>query len=185
MLSTLIGSHGFVTYGGAKARIGCAVACENHTSLWIQPAFYNVISLETDKLPWDAADLLLRRADEKRRVARGTARRCLIDAHYEYLPKAVNQGKLSEHAIVNRALKKLAASERHDGNYVLPVKFAPFAKTSYLRFGPDARGEWQRYSERYDHFIELGLLYERHSAVLHQRQDICDEHPTASRCSHS
>lgn len=77
-----------------------------HVTLDTATAFYNVISLETDKLPWDAADLLLGVLNEKRRVARGTARRCLIDAHYEYLPKAVNQGKLSEHAIVNRALKK-------------------------------------------------------------------------------
>lgn len=129
-----------------------------------------------------ATQLLLDRTKEQRRVTIATARRCLIEAHFAHLPKAMRTRKLSEHAVIAGATDRLAKARRSSGTYVVPVCFAPSATKTSFRIGPavilaravfeeryrsaiQARADdddaftkkavkqWAEYSERYDHFI--------------------------------
>ncbi|TIQ62001.1 MAG: hypothetical protein E5X41_30610 [Mesorhizobium sp.] len=83
-----------------------------------------------------AADLLLERMGEQRRVSHRSARRALLEAHKEHLPKAIKSNRFSEHAIVQRAVVKVKQVKRADGTYVLPVVFAPIAKKTDFKLGP-------------------------------------------------
>jgi hypothetical protein len=147
---------------------------------------WNLISREGNQFLWKAARLLLQRMEEERRVTRETARRCLVEAHHAHLAKALRTGRLSEHAVIAGAKKRLAERKRSDGFYVVPIHFAPSAKNSRFRIGPalilsraafeadhkaaiaaqaDGTGgfgdaavaEWSAYSERYDHFIVVDV----------------------------
>jgi hypothetical protein len=154
----------------------------SHATLDIEGVSWNVISQEGSKHLWTASRLLLERAGEQRRVTLQTARRCLVEAHSAHLPKAKRTGRLSEHAVIANATKRLAERPRSSGFYVIPIQFAPSAKSTRFRigpavilakalfevehqeaiaaqadgtgkFGPIAVAEWSSYSERYDHFI--------------------------------
>jgi hypothetical protein len=143
---------------------------------------WNVISREGNIHLWAAARLLLEKAGEQRRVTLQTARRCLVDAHSAHLPKAKRIGRLSEHAVIAGATKRLSECVRSSGFYVIPIQFAPSAKSTRFRIGPAvilakamfdadyqaavaaqadnndkfgtiAVAEWSTYSERYDHFV--------------------------------
>lgn len=129
-----------------------------------------------------ATRLLLDRTKEQRRVTTDTARRCLIEAHFAHLPKAMRTRKLSEHAVIAGATDRLTKARRSNGTHVIPVCFAPSATKTSFRIGPavifaravfeeryrsaiQARAddddaftrkavkEWAEYSKRYDHFI--------------------------------
>lgn len=141
-----------------------------------------------------AADLLLRRWNEQRRISAATARRCLIESHIKHLEKVTRTGTamLSEFALIDGARKLIAKLERDDGLYVLPVVFGPKAKESFFRVGPvslmskdrfgDEHGEairqratgsaqdrktvaaWRAYSRTYDHFIAVKI--DKHEAAM-------------------
>ncbi len=138
-----------------------------------------------------AARLLLERMGEQRRITLQTARRCLIEAHFAHLPKARKTGKLSEHAVIAGASKKITHWKRSPGSYVFPACFAPSATKSQFRIGPavvfakatfeekylpaiaaqatDEFGrravtEWSSYAERYDHFVVVDI--ERHETKM-------------------
>jgi hypothetical protein len=110
-----------------------------------------------------------------------------MEAHFAHMPKAARTGRLSEHAVIAGATKRLSAFPRADGIYVIPVQFAPSAKNTRFRIGPavimskeifdaefrapvaaeadgteafgkKAAAEWSKYSERYDHFIVVEIL---------------------------
>lgn len=147
---------------------------------------WNVISKKADNYLWAAARLLVQKTGEQRRVSLQTARRCLVEAHSAHLPKVKRTGILSEFAVIAGATKRLAEAPRSNGLYVIPVHFAPSAKSTRFRigpavilaralfegdyeaaiaaeadgadaFGPMAASEWSTYSERYDHFIVVRI----------------------------
>jgi hypothetical protein len=97
---------------------------------------WNVINQKGNKHLWAAARLLLQEAGEQRRVRLKTARRCLVEAHSAHLPKVKRTGRLSEHAVIAGATKRLTECARSGGFYVIPVQFAPSAKSTRFRIGP-------------------------------------------------
>ncbi|MBZ9959678.1 hypothetical protein [Mesorhizobium sp. BR1-1-14] len=101
-----------------------------------------------------AADLLLEKLGEQRRVSHGSARRALLEAHKDHIPKALKTNTFSEHAIIRRAIVKVGQVKRANGTYVLPVVFAPMAKTTDLKFGPMQLLSAKVFRERYDEVIE-------------------------------
>ena len=146
----------------------------------------NWINHEGNGHLWKASRLLLARTKEQRRLSVATARRCLEQAHSAHLIKARKTGILSEHAIVAKAIESIKNLPRSDGSYVVPISFAPSAKSTRFRVGPAlilsrsafdedylsavnaqalvddgfdrrAAGEWHSYSERYDHFIVIEI----------------------------
>ncbi|MER2535765.1 MAG: hypothetical protein ABTQ31_11440 [Rhizobiaceae bacterium] len=109
-----------------------------------------------------------------------------MQAQEAHLTKAKRTGRLSEHAVIAGAMKRLAEVPRADGSYTIPICFAPAAKKSRFRigpvailsraefeqehgdaiekiaadsgwFGPKAVGEWSLYSKKYDHFILVDI----------------------------
>jgi hypothetical protein len=159
----------------------------DHATLEPLTRAWNLISAKGSASLWSASRLLLQGMGEQRRVGLQTARRCLIEAHAAHLPKADRTRRLSEHAVIAGATKRLATCARENGIYAIPVQFAPSAKNTRFRIGPavimskeifdaefraavaaeaggteafgkKAAAEWAKYSERYDHFIVVEVL---------------------------
>lgn len=139
-----------------------------------------------------AAELLLFRVGEQRRLTQETAIGCLIQAHQAQLVKAQQKGTISEFAITAGAAKRMRECKRSDGLYVFPAMFGRLATSSNFRVGPVrllsqecfqqefgeaindvARGsqtdrrfvdDWRRYSASYDHFLTVEI--ERHESEM-------------------
>ncbi len=150
-----------------------------------------------------ATQLLLSRMNEQRRVTRETARRCLVEAHFAHLPKTKRTRKLSEHAVIAGATKRLAETRRSDGLYVIPVCFAPSATKTSFRIGPaailaravfeekhrasieaelakadsistKAVAEWSSYSARYDHFVVVQVDGHEYEMAWKAARDVAE-----------
>ena len=131
----------------------------------------------------DASEALLRRHKLQDRISGETARKAISKALADHLPKARKTGRVSEHAIVEKASAALADLPRADGLYIFPVAFAFNVKTSNVRIGPvrllarplfeaecgdalspgdDATKNWRRMCEQwcelaqaFDHFLAV------------------------------
>jgi hypothetical protein len=163
----------------------------------------NWINREGDRELWTASRLLLQRMSEQRRLTKKAARRCLVDAHFAHLPKALKTSKLSEHAVIAGATKRLEKWERSDGFYVILVCFAPSAKNTRFRIGPaiilakamfqcdygaaisaqtadpdsfgsQAVAEWSSYSEPYDHFVIVEISGHETEMAWKAARDVAD-----------
>ncbi|TGT44417.1 hypothetical protein [Mesorhizobium sp. M8A.F.Ca.ET.165.01.1.1] len=113
-----------------------------------------------------AADLLLERTGEQRRVSHRSARRALLEAHKEHIPKALKLNRFSEHAIVQRAIVQVERVKRASGIYVLPVVFAPMAKNTDVKFGPMQLLSAKVFKERYDEVVETAGKIEGESRFV-------------------
>ena len=144
----------------------------------IGPVFF--ISLAGNQALNNAAELLLKKTGEQRRVTSHSSRNAILDAHEEHLPKALKKGKVSEYAIRDIAIKKIAQLPRSSGAYVLPLVLCHEKEPTDFVLGPvnivssgvfreryheaisshagsdiekHLFESWEKYAERYDHFL--------------------------------
>lgn len=133
-----------------------------------------------------AAEALLLREGLAAKLSLQTARKALIRGLSDHLPKALKTRRLSEHAIVEKALGHLAAHPRDDGLYLFPVIFAYRARETDFRVGaarivarPVLEAElenawalhdvsdddwaqrlgddWKKHAQAFDHFITVDI----------------------------
>lgn len=150
--------------------------------VWLEKAIGPVIfiSLIGHQALNNAAELLLKKMGEHRRVTLNSSRKALLEAHEEHLPKAIKKGRISEYAIRDIAIKKILQLPRSNGTYVLPLVLSPIVKNTDFLLGPvgilsseifkeryrDSISEhegrdidkwlldnWEKYADRYDHFL--------------------------------
>ena len=134
----------------------------------------------------EAANLLLWREKLGAKLSRATARKALVDAFVDHLPKARKTGILSEHAVIARAAASLKGHRHNDGRYIFPVVFARDCKATDFRIGAarimskavfegsiagaiDELGkhadefaarlmdDWRSHAENFDHFISVDM----------------------------
>ena len=164
---------------------------------------FNWINQAGNTALWKASKLLIQRQGEQRRITKETARRCFIEAHFAHLPKARKTRRISEHAIIAGATKRLANCKRLDGLYVIPLCFAPSAMNTRFRIGPAivlskvkfeekylpailrnltnvdsfdhyAATQWQSYNDRYDHYLVVEIKRHEHTMAWKTAREVAE-----------